>query len=138
MTIPVVVVDDNETDRYLVMRRLRKDPVFGEVAEVESGDQFLERYFNDQQADTVRDNPLVVLMDVNMPGRNGFETVEEVQQRVAEGQGPKGMVVMMFTSSNNPKDLELVQSYELIKGYILKPMDDESLARIRQWVSELD
>lgn len=137
MAIPVVVVDDNETDRYLVKRRLGKDPEFGEVTEMESGDQFLERYFNGQEADPVGDNPLVVLMDVNMPGRNGFETIEEMQQRIAEGRGPKSMVVMMFTSSNNPNDRALVQSYNLIKGYILKPINDESLATIRQWVAEV-
>lgn len=131
MSISVVVVDDDQVDRYVVKRRLAKHDAFEEVAEATTGEEFLHRYFNTSTGvshDEVR--PLLVLMDVNMPVMSGFETIEEMQRRIDAGNGTKSVVVMMFTSSNNPKDRKQAERLSSVKGYILKPLDDDGVKRI--------
>jgi CheY-like chemotaxis protein len=128
--VPVVIVDDSDADRYIVKRRLSKSGGFGEVKEARDGVVFLEDFFNCPGRDKIEDTPLLVLMDVNMPGLNGFETIEELQRRVALGEGPASLVVMMFTSSSNPEDLALAENLASVKGYIQKPLDEAGIEKI--------
>ncbi|MFK7963116.1 MAG: response regulator [Burkholderiaceae bacterium] len=135
MGIPVVVVDDDETDRYIVQRRLTKTDDFSPVVEFTAGDEFLAAYFNGYRPPEDADQPCVVLMDINMPRMNGFETVVEMQRRMAEGRGPETVVVMMVTSSNNPADREQAKQHALIKGYMTKPIDETGVNQIRELCS---
>lgn len=132
MGIPVVVVDDSKTDRYLVKRRLSRFEAFEEVLEEPAGDTFLENYFNGHGAADIGDRTLLVIMDINMPRMSGFETVEAMQKRRAEGKGPRSCVVLMFTSSENPKDLEKAKNFEIVKGYITKPLDNDDIGVITE------
>lgn len=129
--VPVVIVDDSDADRYIVKRRLSKAGGFGEVMEATDGIVFLEEFFNGGPQLETEDLPLLVLMDVNMPGLSGFETIEELQRRVALGKGPTSLVVMMFTSSNNPDDMAQAENLASVKGYINKPLDESGIEKIR-------
>lgn len=129
--IPVVVVDDNEADRYIVRRVLSKAEDFDEVLEAECGNVFLEEFYDGTGKTFAEDPPLLILMDVNMPGMNGFETVEELQRRSEAGKGPRTVVVMMFTSSDNPDDRERASHLVAVKGYIQKPLDETDVQFMR-------
>ncbi len=132
MNIPIVIVDDQDVDRYLVKRNVKKTEDFEELIEMENGDRFLEHFFAGDAKNDPDAEPLLVLMDVNMPGRNGFETAELAEKRIAEGQGPKSMVVMMLTSSNNEEDKQRAADLDIIKGYISKPINKKGLAEIKE------
>lgn len=128
MTV-VAVVDDNKVDRYTVRRRLSKETSITEVLEFDAGDTFLETYFSDLCLDPASPERLVVLMDINMPRLNGFETVAGMEEHLSDGRGKDSCVVMMFSSSENPLDHERAAEFDIVKGYIVKPFarDDVSL-----------
>ena len=128
--IDVAVVDDNEFDRYIVRRRLSRSDVFGEVSEAADGDEFLADMYAEDVCPTLRP-PLLVLMDVNMPRKDGFDTVEEIQDRMSAGKGPESIVVMMYTSSDNPSDKSRADELSTVKGYIVKPFDDAAIDQIK-------
>lgn len=128
--IAVVIVDDQDVDRYIVRRSLSKADAFSRIMEAPTGDVFLEEFFNGHASLEPDEGPLLVLMDINMPGRNGFETVEELQRRMAAGRGPDSVVILMFTSSDNPADRKKAEQLESVKGYIVKPLDDSGLNEI--------
>lgn len=132
MKIPVVIVDDQDVDRYLVKRNLEKSDDFEKLIEMENGDSFLEHFYSDTAQPSDSSGPIMVLMDVNMPGRDGFETAREAQLRIAEGKGPQGLVMMMFTSSGNLIDRRKADELSIVKGYISKPLNAESVAYIRE------
>lgn len=132
MKIPIVVVDDDEIDRYLVKRKLSRCEDFDKLIEVDSGDEFLEAFYTGENATrSVAREPVLVLMDVNMPGRDGFQTAAEIQRRAADALGPDGIVIMMLTSSNNHRDKQRAEELEIIKGYIAKPLDSDDIDVIR-------
>lgn len=130
LKIPVVVVDDEKLDRRIAKRRLADVEDFGEVLEAPTGDAFLEKFFDKPDTCEHVDTVPLILMDVNMPGRDGFETIEEMQERMRQGRGLKAATVMMFTSSANPKDRARAEALSSVKGYITKPMDANAVAII--------
>jgi len=110
---------------------LEKDGEFDEIIEIKSGDLFRNEYCDKYTLKDASDLPSLVLMDINMPGRDGFETAFEVQQRIDSGNGSQNLIVMMFTSSDNVRDKEKIKEIDIIKGYITKPMDMEKVRYIR-------
>ena len=126
--VVTVVVDDNEIDRYLVRRYLAKREQFGGFIEASTGIEFLEEVCDGQKLNELSEKPILVLMDINMPMIDGFETAKRLQERVENGDVPASIVVMMFTSSENPEDRKRAESIDIVKGYIVKPMDDDDLS----------
>jgi CheY-like chemotaxis protein len=60
--------------------------------------------------------PEMILLDINLPGMNGFEILEYVRTKTAYRHIP----VIMFTSSDDHKDIE--KSYEYgANAYLIKP-----------------
>lgn len=132
--IDVVVVDDNEFDRYIVKRKLAKAPGFGDVSEAVAGDRFLADVTDSETLKVPP--PKLVLMDINMPRLNGFDTVARLQEIIQTVEGAPTIVVMMFTSSDNPRDRLRAEALPIIKGYICKPFDEDGIERIRSIYSE--
>ncbi|MCX7559148.1 response regulator [Sulfitobacter sp. F26204] len=128
--VSVMIVDDNEADRFIVRKRLSKAGVFEELREATNGEEFLQKVSRDAGELHVADPPLVILMDVNMPRMDGFQTIEELQRRVAKGTAHACVVVMMFTSSSNPEDLARAEQIDIVKGYLHKPLEKEGVEKI--------
>ena len=130
MKIPVIVVDDERVDRYTAKRRLERHGGFDEVKEAVSGDAFLEDFCSEQVAWPKGGLPELILMDINMPGRDGFATVAELERRNRLGIGPPSLVVTMFTSSSNPRDVARAMTMPLVQAYEQKPLDSTGAGRL--------
>lgn len=128
----VVIVDDSKADRYTIKRRLSKLEGTSKIIEYDAGDTFLEDFFQSGNEIIESNDRLLVVMDINMPRLNGFETVAGMQSRVGQGQNVDSCVVMMFSSSDNPKDREMAASFDLVQGYIVKPFDQNDLSTIQK------
>ncbi len=108
----VAIVEDDKELRELLRRRVERAEHMRVTASFTSGDDFLEG-LNGLQAD-------VVLMDINMPGRNGIECVRE-----AKATHPS-LQFMMLTIFENPAYI-----FEALcagaTGYLLKSTPAEEL-----------
>lgn len=117
MTARVLVVDDVEPNVRLLEAKLQHE--YYTVITAFSGEQALVRAQND--------NPDVILLDVMMPGLDGFETCK----RLKEDPRTRHIPVVMVTA--------LDQRQDRIKGlsvgaddFLSKPIDDIALlARVR-------
>ena len=128
--VPIVIVDDEEVDRMIAQKRLERSAhaaLFKPVRECVAGDDFLATHFVDNN---FPDEPMLVLMDVNMPGRSGFETIEEMERMIENGEAPDCAVVMMFTSSENPEDIKRAEAHAIVKDFIVKPLDEAAIEKI--------
>ena len=128
MNVPVVVVDNAETDRYIARRKFSRSTGFGEILEYHSGGDFIENPPEPGNA------PIVVLMDISMPGKNGFEVIDAFLARHHSKGAQENFIFMMYTSSNTEADREQAASMTAVSGYIQKPLDNQDIDHIRALV----
>ncbi len=72
--------------------------------------------------------PEVVFLDINMPGKNGWDFLDEFERMCDEIK--KNCKVYMLTSSIDPSDVKKSQSYETVKDFIVKPLTKEKLSKL--------
>lgn len=109
MTVRVLVVDDEPTARAGMCRLVAATPGFEVAGEAGDGETAVERIT------TLR--PDLVLLDVVMPGCDGFEVVRRV--------GPARMPAVVFVTAHDEWALRAFDVHAL--GYILKPFEDARL-----------
>ncbi|WP_299614969.1 response regulator [Pelagibius sp.] len=128
MKVPIVVVDDEEVDRYIVNRVVKQSGIDSKVVEFQAGDEFLEVITDERRRAEeigVAPPPILVLLDINMPRMTGFEVLESIRNSLgADEDCPDYMVVLMFSSSNHAEDKKEAYSYGFVKDYIVKPLTE--------------
>lgn len=72
--------------------------------------------------------PDIIFLDINMPGMNGWEFLDEYKKLDKSLQSD--MLVMMLTTSNNPQDDELAQKHGITMGFRTKPLTEEMLEKV--------
>ncbi|MFW8635795.1 response regulator [Cribrihabitans pelagius] len=119
----VVVVDDDRADQLFYRRIIRRSKLADDIIMFDYAEEALEFLSGD-------DCPPVdvILLDINMPRMNGFEFLEEASRRLGPDLG--NTLVVMLTSSLDPRDLQRAQRYEAVKGYLSKPLTVDCLEKI--------
>ena len=135
MPYPVLLVaEDDDTDALLLQRALRRSGSAFIMVRVEDGDELIA-YVEARGKYADRNEfpmPWVVLLDLRMPRRNGFDVLRWRQ----ETPGRSRLPIVVFTSSGLAEDIE--QAYELgANSYVIKPMAGERLeamvAALHEW-----
>ena len=107
--LKVLVVDDIATNRLVASTYLRM--IGASIIEAESGDVALQRLTKEQ--------PDLVLLDMNMPGMSGLETL----QRIRDLPPPAGKIpVIAMTADSMERHQELYKENGL-DGYLAKPVN---------------
>jgi CheY-like chemotaxis protein len=70
----------------------------------------------------------IVFLDINMPEMNGFELLDAVLELPTECTAK--MSIYIITSSLNEKDVQKAKEYQLLKGYIGKPLSFDRLKEV--------
>ncbi len=114
-TIPIAMVDDEEVDHELVKRYHKRSGLPNPLLQFLDGAAFLAYLEGARKGETRL--PAMVLMDINMPLMNGFDTVKAMRCDERFRELP---VVMMLTSSDDPHDRAQATAAGA-NGYLLKP-----------------
>ena len=118
----ILVVDDSPTENFKISGVLKRHG--HEVLAAESGEQALQ---------VARDSqPDLILMDIVMPGLNGFQATRQLTRDPATSAIP----VVMLTSKSQEAD-RIWGERQGARGYLVKPVDDSVLvATISQVLAE--
>ena len=111
-------VEDDNIDRMVVQRVLKKFPSVTTLYQAANGEEALDMLRGKNGKSLLTPFPNVILCDINMPKMNGIEFLKELR---ADSQ-LKYLSVFILTTSNDENDKK--QAHELnVAGYILKPVD---------------
>ncbi|HVX60296.1 MAG TPA: PAS domain S-box protein [Pirellulales bacterium] len=115
--LPVLVVDDNATNRRILMEMLSNWQMRPEQAD--GAAQALEK----MQAAAMAGRPFpLVLLDAHMPEVDGFQLAGQIHEQAQLA----GATIMMLTSGDRPGDLARSQQTG-IASYLLKPIKQSEL-----------
>jgi CheY-like chemotaxis protein len=124
----VLLVDDDPLTNDLNERLLQQLGVADQYLSANDGVQALAA-LEHLAADAHPSSPVLVLLDVKMPGMDGMAFVEAYQQLPPAQQ--QAVVIVMHTASMSSVDLGRVESLP-IAGLVSKPLTKEKLDTILQ------
>lgn len=108
----VLIVDDSKTELMFLTDLLQKQGFL--VRTAENGEEALKRL--------AEDKPDLILMDVVMPGQNGFQVTRAISRDPLYSDVP----VIMCTSKNQETD-RVWGMRQGARDYVTKPVDSEEL-----------
>jgi CheY-like chemotaxis protein len=125
----VLLVDDGENDIFLMRRAFQKAGINCPLQEVHNGEQAID-YLGACGAYADRNLhplPSLVLLDLNMPMKNGFEVLAWTRSRPEF----KCLSMVVLTASMQPDDVR--RAFDLgATSYLVKPGSIAELARMIQ------
>lgn len=116
----LMVVDDDETTHFLYKRIIKRSNLVDDVVFYAWAEDALAHL---RRTDTL--DIQMILLDINMPRMNGFEFLEAANKEFGGGQ--IGAAVVVLTTSLNPTDEARAKSFDLVKGYLEKPLTLEQI-----------
>ncbi len=112
----ILIAEDEEIDVILLKRAFKAAGVEHPIQVVRDGQEALDYLAGLQGNDASVSLPVLFLLDINMPRCNGLEVLE----RLRKMSFPRAIPVIVFSSSNHPRDIE--QAYRLgANAYLVKP-----------------
>jgi CheY-like chemotaxis protein len=128
---PIVIVDDDSDDRGLIKDAFFENNADKDFVLLESADILLEFLKAAEESKL----PSLILLDLNMPGKDGREALNEIKKNAKFRHIP----VIVFSTSSLDKDR--IVSYELgANCFLTKPSSYNEMifltdAIIKLWVS---
>ena len=127
--IVILMADDDDDDYLLTQKALKQSKLLNTLCRVKDGEELLD-YLNKrgqfaEGAECPR--PGVILLDLNMPRKDGREALKEIKSDPELRDIP----VVVFTTSKAEEDI--FKSYQLgVNSFITKPVTFEGLIKVVQ------
>lgn len=119
--IHILLVEDNEGDIFLTKEAFENGKVYTELSVVKDGKAAMDFLKKEGEFSKVKE-PDLLLLDLNLPKKNGFEVLEFIKQDTKL----KHIPVIILSTSSAERDIN--KCYENHANcYIIKPVDIESL-----------
>lgn len=126
--IVILVAEDDPDDRLLMREAFEESRLANELHFVEDGEELLD-YLNKRNAyaDQNAPYPGLILLDLNMPRKDGREALAEIK----ESPELRRIPVVVMTTSKAEEDI--LRTYDLgVSSFIVKPITFDGLIRVMQ------
>lgn len=127
--IVILMADDDDDDFLLTQKALKQSKLLNTLIRVKDGEELIEylhqkgKYTEDQNCP----RPGVILLDLNMPRKDGREALKEIKS----DENLRDIPVVVFTTSKAEEDI--YKSYQLgVNSFITKPVTFDGLIQVMQ------
>ena len=125
----ILVVEDSDEHFEAMLRAFRKNDVVNPLHRCTDGDEALDSLFRrgTYAAEGAAPRPVVVLLDLNLPGTDGRDVLEQVKN----DPDLRTIPIVVLTTASNPDDIR--RCYRVgASSYIIKPIRfDDFLKTVR-------
>ncbi|MBD3181428.1 response regulator [Candidatus Poribacteria bacterium] len=125
--ITILYAEDDPEDRMLVEDALEESRLANDLHFAENGEELMDYLHRDGGYLHLKGEPLpgLILLDLNMPKKDGREALKEIKDDPALRRIP----VIVLTTSKAEEDI--LRTYDLgISSFIIKPVTFESLVDV--------
>jgi CheY-like chemotaxis protein len=126
-SVVILMADDDEDDRLMAKEAFEEAKLINAFRTVEDGEELLD-YLNHRgkfSDPTVSPRPGLILLDLNMPRKDGREALKELKADPQLRQIP----VVVLTTSKAEEDI--LRTYDLgVNSFIVKPVTFDQLVEI--------
>ena len=126
-SLTVFLLEDNEGDVLLTQEALRQTGIPYQLITCCNGEEAVTKL----QLFNCTTCPFIILLDINVPRKNGLEVLQYIRQNSILQFIP----AFMLTTSTDPADIQRAYQ-EGATGYLNKPVDWESFTRMIQQLLE--
>jgi CheY-like chemotaxis protein len=123
----ILMAEDDSDDRLLVRDALAECPWQGELRFVENGEELLDYLMHrgDYAIPSAAPRPGLILLDLNMPRKDGREVLREIKADVELRRIP----VVVLTTSKADTDIESIYGLGA-NSFISKPVQFDALVSV--------
>jgi CheY-like chemotaxis protein len=123
----ILIAEDDADDRYLLETAFAEKGYPDNIVFVENGVEvlsYLDKVHEQAHADE-KNLPSFILLDLNMPKKDGREVLKELKQHPVFKKIP----VIIFTTTKN--ETEIKRCYEMgANSYVIKPISFDALLKV--------
>lgn len=124
--ITILMADDNIHDRLLTQRALEQNRLVNDLRFVEDGEELMDYlHHRGKYSDPISaPRPGVILLDLNMPKKDGRESLKEIKS------DPELRRIPVIALTNSTLEEDLLKTYGLgVNAYIPKPVNFNELVK---------
>ncbi len=124
---PILLVDDDPDDRMLVQDAVKESQLSHQLICVEDGEELMDYLFhrNKYTDESFAPRPGLILLDLNMPKKDGREVLKEIKNNSSLCQIP----IVILTTSRAEEDISITYSMGA-SSYIVKPITFDDLVEV--------
>lgn len=125
--ISILMADDDADDRMMTKEALEEACLANDLYFVEDGEELMDFLYHRGRFSNPETSPRpgLILLDLNMPKKDGREALKEIKQDPALRQIP----IVVLTTSKAEEDV--YRSYDLgVNSFITKPVSFDGLADV--------
>ncbi|KIC19981.1 histidine kinase [Leisingera sp. ANG-Vp] len=122
-----MLIDDEQADQMMYRRVLKRSGMVRDQISFQYADEALA-YLKKEDREEID----LILLDINMPRMNGFEFLEAATAEL--GPAFAKAVVVMLTTSIDPRDRERAEKFSVVRKFINKPLTIEHVEVIAKIV----
>jgi CheY-like chemotaxis protein len=124
--VEILLIEDNPGDVRLTLEALKDSKVYNHLSVVQDGVEAMA-FLRCEGAYGAAPRPDLILLDLNLPKKDGFEVLREIKS----DDDLRRIPVVVLTTSSNERDI--VESYDLHANcYVTKPVDLKQFMMIVQ------
>jgi CheY-like chemotaxis protein len=125
--IIILMADDDEDDRLLTRDALAENRIVNDIYFVEDGEDLMNYLYQreDYSEPGVAPRPSLILLDLNMPRKDGREALQEIKN------DPELRMIPVVVLTTSKAEEDILKTYDLgVSSFITKPVDFQSLVHI--------
>lgn len=122
----ILLVDDDEPTNVLHQMELEEAGISETIITIDNAEEALQYLI--EASEGKHKVPDLIFLDINMPGMDGWEFLHEYE--ALDLRDKAEIILIMLTTSLNPDDKTKAESFEIVKGFLNKPLIAEATQKI--------